>query len=56
MSEDVEIEVRIGDRVFTVQFDNDTPYRGAALEDLEFLYDSMEGRALAAEERERNKA
>jgi hypothetical protein len=37
MSEDVEIKVRIGERVFTVQFDNDTPYRGAALEDLEFL-------------------
>jgi hypothetical protein len=34
MNEDIEVEVRIGNSIFTTRFDNDTPYRDAGLEEL----------------------
>jgi hypothetical protein len=37
VSEDILIDVQIGDAVITSRFQNDAPYRGAAMERLEEL-------------------
>ena len=42
--EDIEVEVQICDSIFTMRFQNDLPYRGIALEDL----DSIKNQAVLA--------
>jgi hypothetical protein len=47
MSEDIIIDVQIGRAVITSRFDNDTPYRGAAMENLEAIKAEAIGAAQA---------
>jgi hypothetical protein len=47
MSEDIIIAVQLGNVVITSRFQNDTPYRGVALENLEAIKAEAVGAAQA---------